>query len=296
MGGSFYFMPELRYNKKALAFKEQIKLLKNRGLIIENEEEAISFLSKVNYYRFSGYSYLFRSKEDKFLPDTTFDTIVSLYEFDRNLRLLVLDGIERIEIHIRTLVAYRLGHSLGAFGYCDSSHFKKKKEHKEWLEKADEEKERSSEVFVKHYNQKYKNEEHLPIWMVVEIISFGSLSRLYSSLKSNDRRKISENFKLHHKRLANWLYSLTSVRNISAHHGRIWNRGSINPKIDEDWKVKNNHIFSILLIIRYLLKFSMSGDNWKEKCNHLIEPISQREDWSKAMGLPENWKDHPIWK
>lgn len=296
------------YRKPALTFDQQLDRLQDRGLIIDDRTFALSKLKAISYFRLSAYSYPFRIRDEhsnvssNFIPGTNFSEIIKLYEFDRHLRLIVMDAIEKVEVYIRTLLAYHLGHTYGTFGHTDASNFHPKFDHMRWHEKIEEEAERSNDTFIKHYKRKYSGFPVLPIWMAAEVMSLGSLSFGYEGMKNDEKRMISQQLGLHHNRLADWLHKLTYIRNVCAHHNRLWNRAlSIRPEAVRDpvWNPpitpRNNRIFFILLMLRYLLKTMDDGDNWRDQCTDLIEPIAQERRWRVAMGVPENWKKHPIW-
>jgi len=297
------------YQKPALTFNDQLEHLKKRGLIVNNHGNALLQLSTINYYRLSAYWYPFRLRDsgnnvtNKFIEGTHFEDVISLYEFDRHLRLLVIDAIERIEVYIRTLITYHLGHKYGAFGHIDPANFHSQFDHALWLSKLENEAERSNDAFVTHYKSKYSGFPTMPIWMMTEVMSLGSLSVCYKGLNHEDKKNISNKLGLHHKRLADWLHTLTYIRNVCAHHSRLWNRElAIRPETsrDPEWNPpitpRNDRIFYILLMLRYLLKTTNNGDNWCKQCNELIEPVAIDKRWRRAMGMPENWKEHPIWK
>ncbi len=300
-------MPET-YQKPALTFDEQLQLLYGRGLIVNDHNHALSQLSTISYYRLSAYSYPFRIRDqhgnvtNEFITGTSFENVISLYEFDRQLRLLVIDAIERVEVYVRTLITYHLGHVYGAFGHVDSTNFHPQFKHNLWLTKLEDEAKRSSDAFIMHYKNKYSGFPTLPIWVLTEVMSLGSLSYCYKGLKNTDKKIISGKLNLHHKRLADWLHKLTYIRNVCAHHSRLWNRElSIRPERTRapEWNPpvtpRNDRIFYILLMLRYLLKTTNNGDAWCQQCNELIEPLTQEDKWRVAMGMPEKWQEHPIW-
>ncbi len=134
---------------------------------------------------------------------------MKLYEFDRRLRLLVMDAIERIEVYTRTLFIYQIGHKYGTFGHTDAANFHPKFDHAPWLAKLEEEIARSKDVFITHYKNKYAGFPTLPIWMVTEVMSLGSLSVGYRGLKHDDKKVISNRFARTHRCLAGWLHTLT---------------------------------------------------------------------------------------
>lgn len=218
------------YTKPPLSFADQLRLLESRGLTIPDQELALSHLSSISYYRLSAYWHSFLKRDPQgrvtgvFEAGTDFDQVMQLYEFDRHLRLVVMDAIERIEVHIRTLVTYHLGHQYGAFGYTDPSNFHPRFNHADWLTKLESETRQSKDVFVEHFKSKYAGFPTLPIWMSTEVMSLGSLSFCYTGLKNQDKQWIAMQLDIHHKRLKDWLHTLTYIRNICAHHSRLWNR------------------------------------------------------------------------
>ncbi len=170
----FWRKSGLRYQKPALTYSEQIDLLEKRGLRINDKALAANWLSRTNYYRFSAYLYPFRNPDDTFKPGTDFSFVCDLYNFDRRLRLLVMDAIERIEIWLRTTLTYEMAHKIGPFGYIRKRNFTKGFKHKEFMGQLLKEIERSKEEFVSHYGDKYTGEKHLPIWMATELLTFGT--------------------------------------------------------------------------------------------------------------------------
>lgn len=298
------------YIKPPLTFKEQLKKLESRGLIVDDVFKALFQLKSISYYRLSAYSYPFRNRDaignvlNQFKEGTTFNEIIKLYEFDRKLRLLILDAIERIEIHIRTLLTYHLGHQYGAFGYTHSDNFHPNFNHSFWLSKIIEEAKRSKDEFVSHYKKNYEGFPILPIWMVTELMTLGSLSFCYTGLKHDDKREISSSLNIHPKKLSEWLHTLTYIRNICSHHSRLWNRKlAVKPEkkgIDKNWlppmTPSNDRIFYILLMLKYLLQVIECDKEWLNDCFSLIEPVVQKDIYRNAMGFPSDWLVHPVWK
>lgn len=313
LGGCFFrgigcFMKR-RYSKPPLNFDEQLNQLITRGLVVKNKQLALSTLSTISYYRLSAYWYPFKKRNadrtvtNIFIPNTTFEECLNLYEFDRKLRLLVLDAIERVEVAIRTKIIYFLAHNYGAFGHSNSSNFHVSFDHKKWSQDTLKEVNRSKDEFILHYQKEYLDFPILPIWMLTEIMSLGNLSVLYSGMKNSDKACISKKFNVHYKTLFHWLHTLTYIRNICAHHSRLWNREfGIRPEKlkDKEWlppiTPRSDRIFYILLILRFLLKVTDNGNDWMEKINLLISPFTQKRAYRAAMGIPENWQEHPLWR
>ena len=251
------------YQKPPLTFDEQLNLLEKKGLLIHNKQGAFRILSSISYERFKAYLIPFKCKGSsrQLKPETTFNNVCELYEFDRELRLLVMDAVERVEVAVRTQLTYHIAHKYGMFAHENDSFFQKdlEDEYQKWLEKIHKETKRSSKSneSVRNYKNKYKGFPIIPIWMLTEIISFGQLSHFYKYLQEQDKKEVSKKFELHHKRLGNWLHVLNYVRNICAHHHRLWNNKlSIQPKKVKHLKrdhLQYDRIFLILTILYYLL-------------------------------------------
>ena len=300
--------PLVPYTKPALTFEQQLALLQVRGLSVSTPVQAIGALTSISFYRLSGYWYPMRRRSEggnvfsEFEPGATFDTVINLYEFDRKLRLLVMDALERVEVLLRTTITYRLGHKYGALGHETASNFHPRFEHAIWITKLHDEVTRSQDAFVSHYKRSYEGFPALPIWMVTEVMSLGSLSRLVRGLKSEDKRAVADNFHLHPKRLEDWLHVLTYVRNVCAHHSRLWNRElAIRPDVkgSDEWlpptTPRNDRVFYVLLMLRHLLRCSGGGEEWANTCESTLTAVTSIRRWSVAMGFPENWTGHPVW-
>lgn len=214
------------YAKPALSFAEQLSQLKERGLIFHNEPKALHRLQVISYFRLSGYWFpLLADKQNHtFKHDSFFETAFDIYKFDRELRLLILRELEKIEVAVRSLMINTLSINRGAFWYIDSANLSNPAKHANTLTKIREEHKRSDEEFIQSYNDKYA--DSLPLsWMMLEVSFFGILSSLYSNLiHGKDKREIAAYFGLSDKALASWLHSIVYLRNICAHHSRLWNR------------------------------------------------------------------------
>lgn len=185
--------------KEPKSYDEQIELLERvHGLIIPDRNIARHILSNVNCYRLSAYGIgLMDKNTDRYLPGITIDHLYSLYCFDARLRNALNPVIETIEIRFRAQIAYHLAMTYGAEGYRDRNNFqswfskvKQKDMHQEFCDKIDEEIHRQQrKPFVQHHMTKYGG--HFPIWVAVELMSLGTLSTLYSIMKSEDETAIA---------------------------------------------------------------------------------------------------------
>jgi abortive infection bacteriophage resistance protein len=308
-------MKKVHYSKSALSYADQLQQLKDRGLIIGDESKALHLLEAISYYRLSGYWYpLLADKQNhRFKSDSTFETAFSIYKFDRELRLLVLRELEKIEVAIRAKMIYVLSHSLGPFWYLDSRNFSKPDKHNVTLRKMKIEYSRSDEEFIQSYKKKYSNPMP-PSWMMFEVSSFGGLSSLYSCLKpGNDKRKIAGHFGLSDSVLSSWLHSIVYLRNICAHHSRLWNREMrIQPAIPRNPHILflkqttyncpvsgetlplNNKTYFILSMVVYLMNTINPKHCVQKRLKELLAKYGNIDP--HAMGFPADWQSEALWK
>ena len=309
--------------KPATTINQHIDRLSKRGMIID-KKQAEQWFSNVSYYRLSAYWYPARIfdqskgvRVDNFMPNTNFNEVVALYEADRKLRTLIHDGMERLEIAMRTQITELLcakNQQDPAF-YLDSSEFRETFEHIPWLHTVYGRLSRAKKNDpIKHYAAEYGGK--YPLWVVSEVLDFSDISRLFAGLKSNDQRRVAENLdiviiftnltqgqkeKLQKRHpLAGWLEQLTIVRNTCAHHGRIWNK-SFAPASTEILRSNGNlsllppkqseRIFGSLQIMSHILRVVSPGTKWPEKVTGLLggsflnNPLVSKE----SMGIPSNW-------
>lgn len=333
----------MRYLKPSLTFEQQADLLAKRGLIAD-KNELVEKLRAVNYYRLSAYWYPFRQpddqdpthRKDELKPGTTFKMVWGRYAFDRQLRLLVMDAVERIEVAVRTRVAELHAAKYGPFGYLDAASFTPLKArtgkwaqfkmffkrqfrplvphavanakyyldyHDNFLERVRRATEESKETFVRHYFEKYTQEKDLPVWMVVEIMSMGNMLSMFQRLKSDDKRRLASIFNLIPPVFESWLLTLNYVRNLCAHHSRLWNRTlAIRPLIPkkkhlpewhEPFSFENEKVFAVLTLLRFMLNRIAPQSHWSERLDALFQkhtdiPLNE-------MGFPDRWRECRIW-
>ena len=293
-----------KYNKPPLSCGKQIELLIGRGLLVSDREKAEKFLNQVNYYRLSAYCLPFEIKRHQFHSDVTFERIQELYEFDRRLRFLIDEALEIVEISIRTAVSYYLANKYGPFAHEEDKIFFDKKRHSEWLVKTHEETDRSKETFIEHYKNKYEGFPQIPIWMAVEVMSFGALSQLYHNLLRPDQIAIAKRIGYHSSVLYSWLHTFTYIRNICAHHSRIWNRqlsiAMVVPKKDYWYNMNTKRIGSVIFAINNLMsKLLIEKEirmDWQDKIKDLLDNPVDISKFYEVMGLSENWEDSLLWK
>ncbi|QDR80247.1 Abi family protein [Sporomusa termitida] len=274
--------------KPPCTFKEQIEILKSRNLIIIDENYAEMILSRVNYYRLSAYG-LGLHENNQYKENITFEIIYRLYEFDVRFRYLFLEVIEIIEVMFRTKIAYQMANKYGSECYLNDSLFQVKKYHDKFIEEfALEKYHQRNAAFVKHHEDKYGGK--MPIWVAVELFSFGMLSRFYGNMKVDDQWKVAEHFKTSPVFIRSWLKCLVEVRNICAHYGRIYNRIlSSEPRLYNEHKyIKKDRAFAVIIVIKRLLNDDSFRKSFVLNLNTLIEEFEDTIDLS-YIGFPTEW-------
>lgn len=279
--------------KEPKTFEQQIDILEARGIRIEDRESAKRILSMINYYRLTAYALQFKL-ENIYIGDIKFDTLYKLYNFDKKMKNLIIGALESIEISIRTYVAYTLAHKYGADSYTKSEIFENEKYHSGLMREISKEIKRNyREPFVIHHKEKYNGK--FPIWAVIELISFGALSRMYSNLKREDQRIVSrELLGLDYKLLVAGLLHLSYVRNICAHYGRLYNKKFVVftrlHKKYSKYNVEGNSLLATILTIKELMPNKDEWEVFKIQLEALIEENEHIIDL-KLIGFLENWKE-----
>lgn len=298
----------MNYSKQSLSIPQQITLLKKRGLAFKDEQKAAHYLSNISYYRLRAYTYSFQDNsraDHPFIKAVTFEEIIDLYVFDRKLRLLVFDALEKIEIALRTKIIYQFALNHGSHWYENVSLYRNQQRFIYDMNKLYEEVGRSSETFIKHYKNKYTQPVNPPAWMSLEVSSMGLLSKLFENLKmSPEKKQIAREFGLAHPIvLESWMHAFAQLRNICAHHGRLWNRrltttpqlpnNPLNPFL-KNTSIHANKIYTILSCMTYMLQIISPGNTFNEHLKKLIDSCSLTEE--KEMGFVTDWRKETIWK
>ena len=294
------------YQKPWRSYQDQVAMLQQRGLVVSDLAAAADFLSHINYYRFSGYCLAFEKARHQFLPNVTFEQVQAAYEFDRVLRDMVTEALEVVEVDLRAIVAYYFGNRYGPFGHTSPANLFRKFDHARWLDKLRDEATRSSEDFVAHFRQTYAEFPDLPIWIVTEVMSFGALSIMFQGMNRNDQRAVASRYGRQPRDMASWMHHLVYIRNLCAHHARLWDRlWSIQPLLPaaKTWSPPllpgGNRLFATLLILCSLLNkcptMPTFAAQWCQRVRDLIDRPPSAPDAMNRMGLPPAWKTHPLW-
>jgi len=300
----------MQYNKPAISKVKQIQLLESRGLIIENHEMAEHFLSQISYYRLAGYWWPLQADKQThtFKEGSRFQTVIDLYNFDRELRLIVFNMVERIEISIRTHLIYHLSMSYTPWWFENKDLFSSVRHWQANLKSLDKEVRRSKEVFMQKHQEKYYSDgRRPPAWKSFEVISLGLLSKFYAALKNSvpEKKTIAKELKAgNHTFLVSWLHSLTVIRNICAHHSRLWNRNLPSPPrlldraplpwINNSAEVEVHSFYAIFICLYYLLQTISPENQFKARFQELLKKFPNVDP--TAMGFPRHWEQEPLWQ
>lgn len=326
----------MQYTKPHLSYDQQAALLLSRGLLAEREL-LIQRLKNVGYYRLSAYWHPFRIRDaagnvlPDLIPGTTLDKIWLLYRFDRDLRLLILDAIERIEVALRSRLANLHTKDRSPFAYASSSYFPHWRDYLQKWERARIKRDKKGQVmprgieFLDHFFAKYgDSHDYPPLWMSIALAEMGFVAYFYDYSDKSCRATIAKEWKMKPATLSSWLHALNIVRNDCAHHARVWNKEYyLKPHLpayseDRYWyfsfssragkwiapsSVQNAVHFlhpgsagCILFMCRRLLRFVAPTSRWSARAeNMLLSYASQGVDLTKT-GLPPFWESHPLWR
>lgn len=277
--------------KPPTTYQEQIDILKRRGLIIPDEGFAAEVLSNVNYYRFSAYLLPFRvSKTEDYLPGTSFGRVWRIYDFDRRLRNTLMSALEPIEVSLRTRLAYFHAHKYGAAGYENPGTFLDHQRHEDFMNEFHDAVERNRKaVFVKHHIENYAG--HFPIWVAVEVFSFGMLSKFYSNLKPDDRRQIAKDLGCGPDHLKSWLVCLAYVRNSCAHYARLYYQQlTALPRLPRGRYMNgNNKVFDAIYVMKFLYPDLTKWKSSFVQPLHALVDECQEDINLSDIGFPVDW-------
>lgn len=298
----------MKYTKPALSVTEQIAQLTQRGMAFADPERAAFYLRELNYYRLSGY-WLRREADHAshcFIAGTTFEDVLADYVFDRELKLLILDAVERLEVSVRTHWAHQLGMRHGPHAHLDGKLFKPRSQ--KWNHPAAVANlitgvEQSRERFIRHLRESY-DEMLPPIWASVEVMSLGQISRWLSNLRhAADRNAIADDYGMDETLLTSFLHHISVVRNICAHHARLWDRElpfkaqlprkhplALVQSLNAD---HNGHTYNTLTLLAWLIGRISPGQTWVQRvCDHVLQHPPARH----VMCFPADFQTRPIWQ
>lgn len=297
----------MKYTKPPKTPEEHCGILMERGLIIHDQERAKKYLKTVGYFRLTGYMFHLQSKDGKheFKKDTTFEDIIRLYHFDKKLRTIISEYLERIEICLRAKLTDKYSIQFGFFWYSNFDHFEDRGIFDTINEEIIESFANQKEPYLKQFSNKYIEERIPPSNMALETLSLGKLARLYKALKNqHGKAEIAQEFNLPTNVLTSWFIYLANVRNICAHHSRLWNKKvtvdrPLFPQrekykfLGENFADSNTTLYGIISIIDRLLASFNPQNSFTTRIENLINEYSID---CTQMGFPSNWMKSANWK
>ena len=306
-------------NQRPRTIEEQVSLLIAKGMEFENLNEAKALLARISYFRLKYFwtDLIDTSTDGDFLPDTSFDMVMKRYNFDHNLRLVLFDAIEMIEVAFRAKIINHMSKVAGnGLWYLNSSLFEDADRHQEFVLNLKYEFERSTEPFAKKYIENHPNwqedsfdGDNPDAWMIIEVATFGTLSKMYKNLKNQLPQKsaIANDFGLYSSReFSNWIEIISLMRNIIAHHSRLWNRalskkisnikGHKHPWLNNDFsEMQKKKPYAVACALVYLCKTVSGSNSIRDKVKALFDFCSSSIPVYK-IGIPTNWKNEPLWR
>ena len=291
------------YSKPAISVSDQMDKLRSRGLSIPDTALAEHFLHNVSYYRLAGYWWTLQSdaKRHRFRRGSTFQQVVDRYNFDRELRLITFDMIERIEVAVRTRMMYHLSLDYGSHWYENVQLVQSTGDWGYNLKQIRKATEKSSEKYLREHFKRYKTDSrNPPCWKALEIVTLGTLSKMYTNLKPKLQQKdrIAQEVGLPDQTcLESWLHSVALVRNIVAHHNRLFQRTVSNapqvpPTMSGKWintdAVNAKSVYIQISCMAYMLQFISPSNRFGSRLAELFNKY-RRTIKSKEVGFPADW-------
>ena len=287
-------MGDLKEQQPSMTIKEQINNLQEIGLIINDEEYAEKILNDISYFRLiKAYSLNLKVKNGNYSNSVIFEHLVELYLFNANFRQILFPEIEKIEINIRCRISNYFADTYGVLGYKDSNNFENSTYHSYFIRDIEDEIRRNSKApFVKNFRENYAGGD-LPMYALIEVFSFGTLSKFFKNMKNADKKAVAATFGVGYTYFESWIESIAYVRNMCAHYGRLYNaKLSKTPILYKEYTqagIGNNRIFGLLLCIRILLKKDPHWNMYVDNIGLLFDKYENID--VKTMGFPENWNE-----
>lgn len=287
-------MTELKKHQQPMCIEDQVENLKSLGLIIRDEKYAKKILNDISYFRvIKAFSLGFKDKNSNYNPNVTFEQIIDLYKFNAKFRQQLFNLIEIIEVNLRCRIANYFSIQYGVLGYKNRDNFVNKSYHEQFLKEIEDEINRNSKApFVRNFRENYESGD-LPLYALVEVFSFGTLSKFYKNMQNKDKKAVAKSFNIGYTYFESWIESIAYVRNICAHYGRLYNsKLSKTPTLYKEYSdagIGNNRIFGVLLCMKNIFR---EDEHWDRFVNKLKKLIKENKSLDiKMMGFPENWID-----
>ena len=281
--------------KQAASYEEQIAAIRAKGVPVEDEARAIEILKATNYYRLTAYALAFRRQDRSFEPGVTFDRIYRIYEFDRVLRVILLAALEEMEIVFRSHISYYHSQKYGAEGYrnpnCFSPRYNKETFDRNFERQVNA---NTNALFVRHHMEVYDG--HFPLWVAIELFSFGMLSRFYDDMLTADKKELikemyGEDCK-YYDRISGWLRCCADLRNVCAHYSRLYFRKfSALPALENFYGGDGTRLWGAVLALRMLY---LDKAKWNDGILLQLGILFARNEDAivlKHIGFPPDWQE-----
>ena len=285
---------------------DRVEVVEVRGLTVTDTAKAERYLQFIGYYRLSAYMYplLQMPKEQhRYKPNSTFDQVLMLYRFDKKLRMLIFNEIEKIEIAVRSVIVNIASEMMcDPFWMTESSNFINIVKFRHTMDLIDTELNRSREDFIIHFKQTY-SDSYPPAWILAEVLPFGVITNIFSNIKiTRVKKRIAHTFGLQVAPFESWLTIVTLTRNSCCHHARVWNKqNTIRPMLPNrlagNWislPTDTLRIYFDLCILKYFLNTISPNNDMKAKIDALLSAYPSID--TKAMGFPTGWENEALWK
>lgn len=277
------------YTKSFLDLDGQLdKIKKEFNFTVDDDDEVKTTLKNLNYYKLKGYMHPLISLSKS--NSINFSEVIDTFYFDKKLRFLIFKVLEEIEISLKAKVALIISNETGTFGYLNNIHFnqnlgsQKYFNHQSFIKNIENYQQRSKEDFMIYYKSKYSRSKYVPIWMMVELLPFGDLSRFYEAYKKN--KAISKDYNLSPNILCSWLHRLSLIRNYCAHNSRLWNRKYNRVALKSDWKYHSwFYLEGTLFFLKYIMDYINSNYDFNEIKIHIEDFIKKYPQKAMDMGI-----------
>lgn len=307
-GGYCFGAVNMRYDKPPIPIDQQVSLLRERGMQVPDMARAEHYLTHIGYYRLSAYwlpfeepaAHVDNGRTHCFVAGVSFDDVLNRYIFDRELRLLCLEALERIEVSLRSLWVNAFALQKGPHAYLEAQHFHCPYKHAKQVARAASDLKDNEEAFVKHYRNKYRGSGLPPIWIMAETLTFGALSQWVESTTVTEVKKdVIHQLDLPTIDIAHGVFhNLSQLRNVCAHHARLWNRRFAKkyPHIrkmptllhPETPAEQARYTYNHFVMLRHLMLVINPGTSWPQRLYSLLD--KQPDATRTAMHLPEQWR------
>lgn len=304
-GGFLIYMTNT-YTKPCLSESQQVTLLESRGLVVADRESAAQFLSRVNYYRLSGYAIPFLIDREHFMPGAVWGDLVAVCRYDRELRDLLFEALEAAELAYRAILARKLSEVTGPLGYRDAANFRNSSVFAVQLRHFDKTIADSTERCIVHFKNNYGNDQ-VPIWALVEVETFGPVTKLYENARAIVQSEIAKAYGIGAAPLRSYLQHLRVLRNFCAHHARLIGRRFYGYRPFVDWPqaaatTDTRKLFHQFLFAYRMLKgiptVCFDRDDWKRRVCDTLDRVPQSPcfDLAALMGVPSDAATSPLWE